>query len=95
MPIIVSIEKAILSDLVPDDKKRTHYAKFNARGLQRGSFAEQMQSFAIGIDKEIFSPNEVRLMLDENPYPGGEVFAPRTSTVKEDKEPKPEEDNEK
>jgi len=93
MPIIVSIEKAILRDLVPDDKKRTHYAKFNARGLQRGSFAEQMQSFAIGIDKEIFSPNEVRLMLDENPYPGGDEYRTRTSSMKDDAKPEPEEDS--
>jgi len=93
MPLIVSIEKAILRDLVPDDKKRTHYAKFNARGLQRGSFAEQMQSFAIGIDKEIFSPNEVRLMLDENPYPGGDEYRTRTSSMKDDAKPEPEEDS--
>ena len=95
MPLIVSIEKAILRDLVPDDKKKTHYAKFVAQGLQRGSFKEQMDSFSVAITKEIMCPNECRELLEMNPYPGGEVFAPRTSTVKEDKEPKPEEDNEK
>lgn len=93
MPLIVWIEKAILRDLVPDDKKRTHYAKFVAQGLQRGSFKEQMDSFAVAITKCIMNPNEVRELLELNPYPEGDAFAPRTSTTKEDAKPKPEEDN--
>lgn len=85
MPLIVWIEKAILRDLVPDDKKRTHYAKFNVRGLQRGSFAEQMQSFAVAIDKCIMNPNEVRDWLELDPYlPDGDEYRTRTSTTKED-----------
>ena len=83
MPIIVSIEKAILRDLVPDDKKRTHYAKFVAQGLQRGSFKEQMDSFSVAIDKEIMNPNECRELLEMNPYDGGDEYRTRTSTVKD------------
>jgi len=83
MPIIVWIEKAILRDLVPDDKKRTHYAKFVAQGLQRGSFKEQMDSFSVAIDKEIMNPNECRELLDMNPYDGGDEYRTRTSTVKD------------
>jgi len=83
MPWLVAIEKAILRDLIPREKKRTHYAKFVAQGLQRGSFKEQMDSFAVGITKEIFNPNECRELLDMNPYDGGDTFASRTSTVKE------------
>lgn len=84
MPLIVWIEKAILRDLVPDDKKRTHFAKFVAQGLQRGSFKEQMESFAVAIDKEIMNPNECRELLEMNPYlPDGDIFRTRTSTVKD------------
>lgn len=83
MPIIVWIEKAILRDLVPDDKKRTHYAKFVAQGLQRGSFKEQMDSFSVAIDKEIMNPNECRELLEMNPYDGGDEYRTRTSTVKD------------
>ena len=93
MPLIVSIEKAILRDLVPDDKKKTHYAKFVAQGLQRGSFKEQMDSFSVAITKCIMNPNEARELLEMNPYEGGDTFEPRTSSMKEDTKSKPEEDN--
>lgn len=93
MPYIVWIEKAILRDLVPDDKKKTHYAKFVAQGLQRGSFKEQMDSFSVAITKCIMNPNEARELLEMNPYEGGDTFEPRTSSMKEDTKSKPEEDN--
>jgi len=64
-------------------KRTTQYAKFAAQGLQRGSFKEQMDSFAVGIDKEILSPNECRELLDMNPYDGGETYKTRTSTTKD------------
>lgn len=83
MPWMVAIEKAILRDLIPDEKKRTHYAKFVAQGLQRGSFKEQMESFATAIDKEIMNPNECRELLEMNPYDGGDEYRTRTSTVKD------------
>jgi hypothetical protein len=82
---MVGIEKAILRDLIPDNKKRSHYAKFVAQGLQRGSFKEQMDSFATAITKEIMNPNECRELLEMNPYDGGDIYAPRTSTTKDDK----------
>jgi HK97 family phage portal protein len=85
MPWMVGIEKAILRDLIPQTKKRTHYAKFVAQGLQRGSFKEQMDSFATAITKEIMNPNECRELLEMNPYDGGDIYAPRTSTTKDDK----------
>jgi HK97 family phage portal protein len=85
MPWMVGIEKAILRDLIPDNKKRTHYAKFVAQGLQRGSFKEQMESFSTAITKEIMNPNECRELLEMNPYDGGDIYAPRTSTTKDDK----------
>lgn len=83
MPWIVGIEKAISRDLIPVAKRTTQYAKFSAQGLQRGSFKEQMDSFAVGIDKEILSPNECRDLLDMNPYDGGDEYRTRTSTTKE------------
>ena len=87
MPWIVPIEKAISRDLIPTAKRKTQYAKFAAQGLQRGSFKEQMDSFAVGIDKEILSPNECRDLLDMNPYEGGGEYRTRTSSMKQ--EPKP------
>lgn len=86
LPWIVNIEKAIFKDLLTHDERKKYYAKFKVEGLQRGAFKDQMDAFATGITKEIFSPNEVRDFLDMNPYPGGDVYAPRTSTTRTDKE---------
>jgi HK97 family phage portal protein len=83
MPWLVKIEKGIYRDLLTPEERKTYYAKFNAAGLQRGSFAEQMAGFATAIDKEIFNPNECRALLDMNPYDGGEVYKTRTSTTKD------------
>jgi HK97 family phage portal protein len=83
MPWLVKIEKGIYRDLLTPEERKTYYAKFNAAGLQRGSFVEQMAGFATAIDKEILNPNECRALLDMNPYAGGEVYKTRTSTTKD------------
>jgi len=83
MPWLVTIEKAISRDLIPAAKRKTQYAKFAAQGLQRGSFKEQMDSFAVAIDKEIMNPNECRELLEMNPYDGGDTYKTRTSTTKD------------
>jgi HK97 family phage portal protein len=83
LPWLVSIEKAIYRDLLSPEERKIYYAKFQARGLQRGSFSEQMTAFQTAINTEIMNPNECRELLDMNPYEGGEVYRTRTSTVKE------------
>lgn len=83
MPLIVNIEKGIYRDLLTPEERKSYYAKFRVEGLQRGSFADQMAAFATAIDKEIFNPNEVRELLDYNPYDGGNEYRTRTSTTKE------------
>jgi len=83
LPWIVSIEKSIYRDLLGPADRKKYYAKFKVEGLQRGAFKDQMEAFAIAIDKEIFCPNDVLDMLDMNGYEGGEVYRTRTSTTKE------------
>ncbi len=83
MPWLVTIEKGIHRSLLNPKEREIYYAKFQAQGLQRGSFAEQMSGFATAIDKEILNPNECRELLDMNPYAGGEVYRTRTSTTKD------------
>lgn len=82
MPWIVNIEKAIRRDLIPEADRASHYAKFQAQSLMRGSHKEQMEAFASGIDKEIYNPNEVREFLEMNPYEGGDEYRTRTSTTR-------------
>ena len=76
-------EAAIRRDLLTDEEKKKYYAKFEMRGLLRGAFKDQMEGFQIGINAEIFNPNECRGWLDMNPRKGGEEYRTRTSTVKE------------
>jgi HK97 family phage portal protein len=84
VPDCVNYEKAIRRDLLTPAERKKYYAKFNVDGLLRGDFKNRMDAFAMGIDKEIFCPNEVRELLDMNPYyPGGDEYRTRTSSMKE------------
>lgn len=83
LPWIAKIEKGIYRDLLTPEERKTYYAKCVVQGLQRGSFKEQMDGFAVAIDKEIMNPNECRELLEMNPYQGGDEYRTRTSTVKE------------
>jgi len=84
LPWMVDEEKVIYRDLLtPEERKAGYYAKFQAAALQRGSFKDQSDGWATLIDKEVLNPNEVRELLDMNPYPGGDVYKTRTSTTKE------------
>ena len=82
-PIVVNIEKAIYRDLLTEEEKKKYYAKFSMEGLLRGAFKERTEGFATLIDKEVLNPNEVRDMLDLNPYEGGNEYRTRTSSLKE------------
>jgi HK97 family phage portal protein len=87
-PIIVNREKAIYRSLLTEKEKRRFYAKFEMRSLLRGAFKEQMEGFQIAIDKCIMNPNEVRGLLEMNPYfPDGEKYETRTSTTKDTNTP--------
>jgi len=83
MPYVVNIEQAITRDLLTEEEKKTYYAKFEPKALLRGSFKDQMEAFQIGVNTEIYSPNDVREMLEMNPYPGGDEYRTRTSSMKE------------
>lgn len=76
-------EQSIRKDLLSEEEKKKYYAKFEMRGLLRGAFKDQMEGFAVAIDKEIMNPNECRDILDMNPYKGGDVYKTRTSTTKQ------------
>ncbi len=82
-PIIVSIEQAIKRDLLTEEEKQKYYPKFSMAGLLRGDMKSRFEAYATAIDKEIMNPNEVRDLEDMNPYPGGEEYRTRTSSMKE------------
>lgn len=95
-PDIVNYEKSVRRDLLTPQEKRKYYAKFEMRGLLRGSFNDQMEGFAMAVDKEILNPNECRALMDLNAYEGGDIYRTRTSSMKEpgNGNDKPQEDQE-
>jgi len=89
-PDLVNYEKAIRRDLLTLEERKKYYAKFNIDGLLRGDFKTRMEGFQIAIDKCIMNPNEVRELIDMNPYfPDGETYKTRTSSMKEETQPNP------
>ena len=84
MPILVSFEHAISRDLLAEDERADYYAKFSVDGLLRGDIKTRMEAYGIAIDKEIMNPNEARDLEDLNPYPGGDEYRTRTSTVRKE-----------
>lgn len=89
-PWLVSTEQTLKKDLLSDEEKKDHYFKFNVGGLLRGDTKSRYEAFGIGIDKEFMNPNEVRGLEDMSPYPGGDEYRTRTSTVKDTPEKKNE-----
>lgn len=100
-PLAVNFESAADRDCFSDEEQDRFYCKFNLGSLLRGNMAERFAAYAVAIDKEFMSPNQVRLLEDWNGYgPQGDEFRTRTSTIRqsgsgEKPEPDTEEDNEK
>lgn len=82
-PDVVNCEMAINRDLLTPEERKKYYAKFNISSLVRGDFKTRMEGYQIGINSEMMSPNEARELEDMNPYPDGDVYKTRTSTVRE------------
>lgn len=82
-PRLVNIEMAIFRDLLTDDQKESYFAKFSTGGLLRGDTAARTAYYQGMVNIEAMSPNEVRELEDMNPYPGGDEYKTRTSTVRE------------
>lgn len=84
-PIIVNIEQAIKRDLLTEEEQNKYYPKFSMAGLLRGDSAARAAFYRELINCEVLNPNEVRELEDYNPYPGGDEYRVRTSTVKQEK----------
>lgn len=88
LPWFVIWEEAIWRLLTRQEKQARDgtilYAKFNERGLLRGSLKDQSEFFAralgSGGGKPFMEPNEAREALDMNPHPEGTGLAPREGT---------------
>lgn len=70
MPRCVMIEAAAAKRFFRGSKL---YLRHNLAALMRGDFKSRMEGYQIGIDRGIWSVNEVRAMEDLNPVPGGDT----------------------
>lgn len=79
---VVRYESAIRRDLLTPKERERKYAKFGINALLRGDFKTRMEGYQIGINCEMYAPNEARELEDMNPYDGGDEYRTRTSTVR-------------
>jgi HK97 family phage portal protein len=84
-PRLVNIEMAIYRDLLSEEQKKNYFAKFSTGGLLRGDTAARTAYYQGMVNIEAMNPNEVRELEDMNPYPEGNEYRTRTSTVREKK----------
>jgi hypothetical protein len=89
-PWLVRYEKAIKRDLIINHRKL--FAEFLVDALLRGDFNSRMSGYAMAIQNEIFSRNEVREMENRNPVPGGDEFR-NPITVPRGTEPTPDDED--
>lgn len=62
--------------LLTEQQKRnnSHFFKFNTGALLRTNIKSTMETLSMGVTARIYSPNDAREKLDENPYEGGDEY---------------------
>ena len=73
-PIAVIFEQEFDRKIFSEKEKRKSlmYSKFELKGLLRGDVATRFTTYEKMIDRGVYSPNEVRGLEDQPPYPGGD-----------------------
>lgn len=70
-PYLTQWTQAIWRDLLSRKTYRTHYAKFITAVIERGTFKDQMDAFAVARTNTILNADEIREKLDENKIADG------------------------
>lgn len=93
-PWLVSIEQAIIRDLLTEEEEETLTPKFNVDGLLRGDFKTRQEGLAIQRRNGIINANEWRATDNRNPRKdeGGEEYITDLNMGNQNKD-KPDEDN--
>jgi HK97 family phage portal protein len=75
MPWLIRWEEEANQKLLTDQQRAAGYMhKFNVGSLLRADTKTTLDTLAVGIQNRIWSPNEAREKLDENPYEGGDEY---------------------
>jgi HK97 family phage portal protein len=75
-PWITRFEQAITDTLLAP---ANHYAQWEVKGLLRGDTAQRSAWYQIARNIGVLSPNEIRLLEDEQPYDGGDATTCRST----------------
>ena len=69
-------EQECRSKLLTEAERRSdsHFYKFNTGALLKTDIKTTMETLSIGVNSRIYSPNDARDKLDENPYDGGDQY---------------------
>lgn len=70
-PWITRFEQAATDELLAPENR---YAQWNVNGLLRGDTAQRASWYQTARNIGVLSPNEIRLLEDEQPYPGGDRY---------------------
>ncbi|MCL2071920.1 MAG: phage portal protein, partial [Oscillospiraceae bacterium] len=71
-PWVCRWEQAMLNSLLSEKEQSEYFIKFNLDALLRGDKKSRMDSYSVGVQNGIYSPNECRKFEDENPIPAEE-----------------------
>jgi len=74
VPYLTRIEHRIHVGLLSKKDRLLYFAKFNAGALMRGDLKGRYESYGLGINWGILSPNDCRELEDLNPRDGGDIY---------------------
>lgn len=71
LPLATQIEQAMNIRLFDDEERRTHYIKFELKGLLRGDLEARTKFYTAMLDRGVFNADTVLELEDMNPQPNG------------------------
>lgn len=71
LPVATQIEQAMNIRLFDDIERRTHYVKFELKGLLRGDLDARTKFYTAMLDRGVFNADTVLELEDMNPQPNG------------------------
>lgn len=74
MPYLTRIESRIRKQLIPENKRKVQYVKFNASALMRGDMEARGNFYTKLVQNGALSPNEIRSLEDRQPREGGDIY---------------------
>lgn len=93
-PILEMIEEELNRKLFLESEKGIYYIDINEKALLRLDNKAQMETFRIGYNMGVYSPNEIRKMLDLPRYEGGDRYFVPVNLAENGEELKPVNKNE-